>query len=290
MTVPTLIEPAELARLQEHDHIVVVDVRHDLASPLRWGRDSYVAWHIPGAVFAHLDEDLSGTRTGSNGRHPLPSPAETAARFGRLGIDGSRPVVAYDQHNGMIAARLWWMLRWLGHDDVRVLDGGFARWEREHRPVEPGERPPRGVAFRAASPGRVADAAWLLAELPRGRIVVVDARAAERYRGDVEPLDPVAGHIPGALNHPFSRNLHSDGTFRPAGELRTMFETLLGSRAAGDVVHQCGSGVSACHNLLAMEHAGLSGSLLYPGSWSEWCAAATRPVARGPAPYERAIT
>ena len=277
----TLIACADLARHLDDPSFIVVDVRHDLAKPDRFGEDAYGQSHIPGAVFAHVDRDLSAPVTGRNGRHPLPSP-ETAARvFGRLGIGAGKQVIVYDQGSGIFASRLWWMLRWLGHDDVAVLDGGFAAWTREGRPVE---REARTAAATTFVPRRVrptVNASGIAASLPRHALVLLDARAAERYRGDVEPLDPVGGHIPGALNRPHSRNVAADGTFRPAGELRAEFDAMLHGRSPGDVVHYCGSGVTACHNILAMTIAGYPLTRLYPGSWSEWCADAKRPVARG---------
>jgi thiosulfate/3-mercaptopyruvate sulfurtransferase len=232
-------------------------------------------------VFAHLDRDLAGAKTGTNGRHPLPSPAACAANFGRLGIDASKQVVAYDQNSGAFASRLWWMLRWLGHDAVAVLDGGFERWLREGRPVSALVPAPRPVTFSPRPVLPTVDADGVQAGLGGGSIVVIDARAPERFRGEAEPLDPVAGHIPGAVNRPFGRNLGADGAFKPAATLRGEFEALLAGRSPATVVHQCGSGVTACHNALAMEVAGLPGAALYPGSWSEWCADPSRPVARG---------
>jgi len=277
----TLVCAADLAAQLAAPDLVVVDVRHDLARPDAWGGDQYRAAHVPGAVFAHLDRDLSAPKTGRNGRHPLPSPAACAALFGRLGIDASRQVVAYDQNNGAYASRLWWMLRWLGHDAVAVLDGGFDQWVREGRAVTADVPQPRPGTFVARPRASTVDADAVRANLGSGALMVVDARAPERYRGDVEPLDPVAGHIPGAVNRPFGRNLLADGTFKPAAALRAEFETLLAGRAPPTIVHQCGSGVTACHNALAMECAGLPGARLYPGSWSEWCADPSRPVARG---------
>jgi len=276
----TLIGTAELARHLGDAAFVVVDVRHDLAKP-DYGDEAYAQSHVPGAVFAHVDRDLSAARTGRNGRHPLPTPEEASAVFARLGIDASRQVVAYDQNSGVYASRLWWMLRWLGHPNVAVLDGGFAKWLREGRPVETRPRAPAAASFAPARVRPTVNAAGIAASLPRHDLVLLDARAAERYRGDVEPLDPVAGHIPGALNRPHSRNVAADGTFRSAGELRGEFDAMLHGRSPGDVVHYCGSGVSACHNILAMAIAGYPLTRLYPGSWSEWCADPTRPMAKG---------
>src|SRR5690349_1717350 len=277
----TLIETAELARHLRDPWVVIVDVRHDLAQPDRFGSDAYTASHIPGTAFAHIDRDLSAPKTGRNGRHPLPTPETAAAVFGRLGIDATKQVVVYDQGSGIYASRLWWMLRWLGHENVAVLDGGFAKWTREGRAVERDARTATPAKFVARRVRPTVNASGIAASLPRHALVLLDARAAERYRGDAEPLDPVAGHIPGALNRPHSRNVAADGTFRPATELRAEFDAMLHGRSPADVVHYCGSGVTACHNVLAMTIAGYPLTRLYPGSWSEWCADSKRPVARG---------
>jgi thiosulfate/3-mercaptopyruvate sulfurtransferase len=276
----TLIGAEDLARHLGDASFVVVDVRHDLANA-RYGEEAYAQSHVPGALFAHLDKDLSAPTTGRNGRHPLPTPEAVAAVFGRLGIDATKQVVAYDQSGGVFASRLWWMLRWLGHDNVAMLDGGFAKWVRDGRPVETALRVATQATFVPAHVRPTVNAAGIGASLPRHALVLLDARAAERYRGDAEPLDPVAGHIPGALNRPHSRNVAADGTFRPASELRAEFDAMLHGRSPGDVVHYCGSGVSACHNILAMTIAGYPLARLYPGSWSEWSADPKRPVARG---------
>jgi thiosulfate/3-mercaptopyruvate sulfurtransferase len=278
----TLVTVSELAAQVANPDWVIVDVRHDLAQAEQWGEAQYRAGHVPGAVFAHLDRDLSGPKTGHNGRHPLPTPEACAATFGRLGIEQGRQVVAYDQGNGAYASRLWWMLRWLGHDAVAVLDGGFAAWQRGGLPLATDVPAPRRARFAIRRVGPTIDTAQVAAALPTGALTLIDARGAERYRGEVEPLDPVAGHIPGARSRPFTTNLDADGTFRPAAALREEFAALVAGRPLDHVVHQCGSGVTACHNLLAMEIAGLSGTRLYPGSWSEWCADPARPVARGP--------
>ena len=279
----TLISTADLAAHLADPSFVIVDVRHDLASPDTWGEDEYRRAHLPGARFAHVDRDLSAPKSGTNGRHPLPAPETCAALFGRLGIDAAKHVVAYDQGTGMYAARLWWMLHWLGHDAVALLDGGYAAWAREGRQVMtdlPEVRPATFVARRAEP---VIDAGTVAESLASHSLLLVDSRDRERFRGDVEPMDPVAGHIPGAINRPYLENLRADGTFKPVHELRADFDVLVTGRAGAAVVHYCGSGVSACHNVLAMERAGLGGARLYPGSWSEWCADRTRPVARGDA-------
>jgi thiosulfate/3-mercaptopyruvate sulfurtransferase len=277
----TLIGTAELARHLGDPAFVIVDVRHDLAQPEHFGCEAYAKSHVPGAVFAHLDRDLSAPKTGCNGRHPLPTPEAAAAVFGRLGIDATKQVVAYDQGDGLFAARLWWMLRWLGHDKTAVLEGGFGKWLREGRPVSSEAVTAEPATFVPRNVHPTVNAMGVAASLPRHDLLLLDARAAERYRGDVEPLDAVAGHIPGALNRPYARNLAADGTFRPARELRSEIDAILHGRSAEDVVHYCGSGVSACHNVLAMAVAGYPLTRLYPGSWSEWSADAKRLVAKG---------
>lgn len=260
----------------------VFDVRFDLARPDA-GEAAWREGHLPGAHYLHLDRDLSakdGVPALCGGRHPLPTREVFAATAARLGLTPDTPVVLVDAQGGMFAARAWWMLRWIGARDVLVLDGGLAAWRAAGGALEPGEVAP-------ATPGP----AWPLGPEPEGlrltadalaaqlgRVALLDARAPERYRGDVEPLDPVAGHIPGALNRPFSANLGPDGRFLPPEALRAAFQGLAGARP---VVHQCGSGVTACHNLLAMAVAGLPGGALYAGSWSEWCRDPARPVAQG---------
>ncbi len=282
MPYTTLISAAELIALQARTDgpaAVVLDCGFDLADTTLGAR-LHAQGHLPGALHADLDQDLSGARTGRNGRHPLPDLAHFAARVGRWGITPQTQVVCYDDHGGVYAARAWWLLRWLGHGAVAVLDGGRAAWRAAGGSLvtdlhSAAAAPP----YPAEAPAmRTVDAAALTAM--RGHCRLLDARAPERFRGDVEPLDPVAGHIPGAINRFFKDNLAADGRFRPAAELRAAFQALGEGPSAG-VVHQCGSGVTACHNLLAMAHAGLDAGALYPGSWSEWCSDPTRPVAKG---------
>ena len=279
----TLVTPALLAQHLGDPGWVVLDIRHDLMHPERWGEDQYRAGHVPGAVFLHLDRDLSAPKTGRNGRHPLPSPYHAAATFARSGVDATSQVVVYDQNSGMYASRAWWMLRWLGHRAVALLDGGFDRWVREGRPVTTEVPSPRETSFTPARPLPVADAREILGSLPKRSLTIVDARMPERFRGDVEPMDPVAGRIPGAINRPYAANLDIDGNYKDASTLRREFDELLGGTPPERVVHQCGSGVSSCVNVLAMAIAGYPDTRLYPGSWSEWVADPTRPVARGPA-------
>jgi thiosulfate/3-mercaptopyruvate sulfurtransferase len=268
-------------QLAVHPEWRVFDCRHDLKNT-EYGRQAYARGHIPGALFLHLDDDLSGAKDGRNGRHPLPDIAGFARRMSACGVDASTQVVAYDNEGGIFASRLWWMLRWLGHDKVAVLDGGLAGWKRSKRALE--EAPPV-VTPRIFTPqprAMTVDSGQVLADLQSARMLIVDARSPERFRGENETLDPVGGHIPGAVNRFYFDNLDDDGCFfKPAAELRAEFDALLAGRPAESVVQQCGSGVTACHNMLAMELAGLSGSKLYPGSWSEWCADASRPVATG---------
>ena len=277
----TLIDPATLAPHLNDPAWVIVDTRFDLADPAR-GEQQYLASHIPGARYAHLDRDLSGATTGVNGRHPLPTPDQLRQRFGKLGIARDTQVVVYDADNSMYAARLWWMLRYMGHDGVAVLDGGFARWCREGHPVRSGPEQWSQASFSGAprDEWRV-DAQTVQRLLGDPSRILVDARAESRYRGEDETLDKVGGHIPGAKNFFYRRNLADDNTFKAPDQLRREWQALLGSNQPANVVMYCGSGVTACHNLLALEHAGLTGARLFPGSWSEWSADPQRPVATG---------
>jgi thiosulfate/3-mercaptopyruvate sulfurtransferase len=276
----TLISTSLLA---EHlDAFTIVDCRFDLQQE-HWGREAYRAGHIPGAVHASLNDDLSAPRTGGNGRHPLPSIEALAETIGRLGIDRATQVIVYDQDSGLFASRLWWSLRYLGHDAVALLDGGWAKWVREGRPVRRGEESrPAAVFVPAPRPELRVDVDEVSARLGDARTVLVDARGPDRFEGRSETIDPVAGHIPGATNHFYKQNLADDGTLLAPEALRENFARVLGGRPTADAVMYCGSGVSACHNLLAMEHAGLSGSRLYAGSWSEWSSDPARPVETGP--------
>jgi len=278
MVFKTLISAAQTRELlADKAPLVLLDCGFDLVDTAA-GERAWAAGHLPGALYAHLDRDLSGAKTGRNGRHPLPAREAFAATAGRWGIAPGVQVVVYDAQGGPYAARAWWLLRWLGHDAVAVLDGGVAAWLAAGGTLEtsvPTLAPQ--APYPAATPAMPtigADA--LLARL--GRLTLLDARAGERFRGEVEPLDPVAGHIPGATLRFFRDNLGPDGCFKPAARLRQEFAAL--GADAGEVVHQCGSGVTACHNLLAMVHAGYDGAVLYPGSWSEWCSEPSRPVAR----------
>jgi len=277
----TLISTDELETRLGQPDLVICDVRHDLARPRDWGKAQYDAGHIPGAVFVHLDHDLSAPMTGRNGRHPLPTPETAAKTFGRLGITEGKQVVAYDQGGGAFAARLWWMLRWLGFDAVAVLDGGYAKWAAEARVVSTDPTTPTPGEFSINRVTPTVSASGVMASLARQTLLLLDARAPERFRGEVEPIDPVAGHIPGARNRPYTQNLNADGTFKHPAFLRAEFEAVLDGVSHDAVVHQCGSGVTACHNILAMEIAGINGTRLYPGSWSEWSADPSRPIEVG---------
>jgi thiosulfate/3-mercaptopyruvate sulfurtransferase len=273
----TLISAHDLATLiagqGPASDLLVLDCRFSLAAPGA-GQQAHAQGHIPGALYAHLDHDLSGPKTGLNGRHPLPSPEAFTATLRRWGLQPHTEVVAYDESGGMFAARVWWMLRWMGHDRVRVLDGGWPQWQAQGGAISTDEatRAPSDIHL-APHDANQARIDFVQAHLGnRDTMLLVDARAPDRFRGENETLDPVGGHIPGAINRFFQLNLGADGRFKPAQVLRDEFTALLGSQAINTVVHQCGSGVTACHNLLAMEHAGLQGTRLYPGSWSEWCA------------------
>lgn len=278
MSFTTLVDVATLAAHLADPQWLVVDVRHQLADP-GYGERVYAESHIRGAVFLHCDRDLSGPLNGSNGRHPLPDPERLAARLGALGVGPQTQVVVYDDAQGMIAGRLWLLLRWLGHQRVAVLDGGLQAWQAAGGAMGNGVPLARPAGFVAAVGDCMVDAGHVLAFLATSRIHLVDARSADRFRGENETIDPVGGHIPGAVNRFFRENLQADGRFKPAAALRAEWLALLEGRAPEQVVHQCGSGVSACHNMLAMEIAGLPGSRLYAGSWSEWCADPARPVA-----------
>lgn len=255
----------------------IVDCRHQL-SDVGYGQRVYAEGHLPGAFFMHLDRDLSGAMSGCNGRHPLPNPQVLAAKFGAIGISSRTQVVAYDDAEGMVSGRLWWMLRWLGHDNVAVLDGGFNRWVKEGRPLTRDIPVVLPTVFEVEQRDWVVTADEVLANIASPELVVVDARGPDRFRGENETIDPVGGHIPGARNRFFRDNLDADGRFRPAAELRREFLELFAGTPPDKTVMQCGSGVSACHNLIALELAGLTGARLYAGSWSEWCSDSARPV------------
>ncbi len=280
MVFKTLIDVDSLRALLGGPDFCVVDCRFDLMHP-ESGRRAYLEAHIPGARYADLNRDLSAPATLRTGRHPLPPAEEFAARVSTLGIGNQTQVVAYDDANSSFAARLWWMLRWLGHDAVAVLDGGFKAWTAAGGAREAGEVVPAAEHFTAriraesvVSTGEVERA------LRDGTALLVDARAAERFAGTVEPIDPVAGHVPGAVNHPFSVNLAADGRFLPTSTLEQRWRERLAGAPPDRLIAMCGSGVTACHHLLSLEAAGLPGGRLYAGSWSEWISDPRRPVGR----------
>ncbi|NLG99411.1 MAG: sulfurtransferase [Chloroflexi bacterium] len=277
--VSTIISTEDLEKRLTDPDWVIVDCRFDLSNP-DWGFAEYQKSHIPGAVYAHLDRDLSGPAGKETGRHPLPDLELFASRLGSWGIGAGKQVVVYDTNGGAYAARLWWMLRFLGHPAAAVLDGGFPKWQQEGRPVRAGVEQ-RAPAQFSPQPdwGMVvtADEVEQIRRSPDHRLI--DARAPERFRGEVEPIDPVAGHIPGAVNRFHGSNLSPDGALLPAGTLRSQFMDLLGGVPPQNAVVYCGSGVTSCHHLLAMEIAGLPGARLYAGSWSEWITDRTRPTA-----------
>jgi thiosulfate/3-mercaptopyruvate sulfurtransferase len=252
----------------------VFDCRHDLMKP-ELGAQQYREAHIPGALFAHLEHDLSAPKSGRNGRHPLPRPDAFVAWLGTRGIRPDEQIVCYDAGSGAIAARLWWMLRWVGHRAVAVLDGGLAKWLKEGHPVDAAVPQPKPTIYPSRSASGTVDVSAVHAGLDD--LYLLDARAPARYRGEQEPIDPVAGHIPGARNRFNMDNVLPDGTFKDKESLKRDFLSILKNQKPDDVVHYCGSGVSACHNLLAMEVAGLPGGKLYAGSWSEWIADPSRP-------------
>lgn len=276
-----LISTAQLASALHDPTWAIFDCRHDL---MDFGRGAlrYAEEHIPGAHFAPVETALSGEKNGTNGRHPLPAPEAFAAFLARHGVTATTQIVAYDEVGGLYAARLWWLARWIGLARVALLDGGFSKWVGEQRPLSRATPTPRAGTLQAKP---IPTLTWSAADVERRlndpAAALLDARPAERYRGEVEPIDPVAGRIPGASNRFYKTNLNPDLTFRAPGELKREFEQLLGGRQPGNVGHQCGSGVTACANIFAMEYAGLPGSKLYPGSWSEWISDPRRPIAKG---------
>ncbi|MDY6947443.1 MAG: sulfurtransferase [Pseudomonadota bacterium] len=274
----TLVSIDTLAAHLDDARWLIVDCRFDLTQPAA-GEAAYRAGHIPGALYAHLDRDLASPITATTGRHPLPDPERFAATLRSWGVTADTQVIAYDADNGMYAARLWWLLRWVGHRGVAVLDGGFKAWSSARLPTNT-EIPARQPSQFQARPNRDmwVDAAQVQERVRQADWRVLDARAPERFAGSVEPLDTVAGHVPGARNHPFATNLTSDGRFGAPEELRRRYEQSQAGVADERTIAMCGSGVSACHTLLALEVAGKPGARLYAGSWSEWIRDAKRPV------------
>ncbi|MBI3775866.1 MAG: sulfurtransferase [Gammaproteobacteria bacterium] len=280
MTFTTLIDPNQLAEHLDDPQWVIIDCRFTLTDP-EAGRRAYRENHIPGACYAHLNEDLSAPATLATGRHPLPHTALFASKLGAWGVDANKQVVVYDSSFGAMAARLWWLLRWLGHHNVALLNGGFPRWQREGLPITATVSSPRTSTFQPhLNPSLAVNADDVERIRRSSNYRLFDARAEERFSGAVEPLDKIAGHIPGAINLPWDDNLDLGGNFQTAEELRASYGNQLGDVVPEHVIHMCGSGVTACHNILAMEHAGLHGTKLYAGSWSEWITDPHRSVAK----------
>jgi len=277
----TVVSTAQLAQHLSDPNWIVIDCRFTLTHT-EAGRIAYAQGHLPSARYAHLDEDLSGTKNGVNGRHPLPDTQVFAQKLGAWGVDNQTQVVVYDDSFGAIAVRLWWMLRWLGHDAVALLDGGLPKWQREQLPLtaDVPQVIPKSFVPRVRN-DMLADTDAVLNASRTQSALIVDARAEMRFIGEIEPLDPVAGHVPGAKNLPFDDNLTLDGTLFSPAELLELYTEFLDGKSPEQVIHMCGSGVTTCHNLLAMEIAGLKGGKLYAGSWSEWIADPSRPVAKG---------
>lgn len=279
---PLLIDITELRDLIADGTALVIDCRFDLFHPDR-GHNSWLAAHIPGAVYAHLDKHLAGRITRNSGRHPIPSARSFAAFLARAGWSSEKIVVAYDSHGSVFAARLWWLMHYFGLPGVRVLDGGLSAWMAESLPLESGcVEPPRSETPQLTpAHAMIATSAEIAQRLDDEDLLLIDARAARRFEGREEPIDSVAGHVPGAVNHPTDLNINDASRFLPPAQLKQQFQKLLGKQAPREIVHMCGSGVTACHNLLAMELAGIGGSRLYAGSWSEWIRDPGRPVVRG---------
>ncbi len=272
----TLVDSATLAQHLPDDNWLVVDCRYDLMHP-QAGREAYLESHIAGAVYADVHDDLSGPPVTDHGRHPLPTAAALEKLFSRLGIDSQKQVIVYDATNGAFAARLWWLLRYMGHEGVALLDGGWKNWQQQQLAVSQGEQNNPTAVFSGTR-----QAGWLvqLDQVTEQRLLI-DSRDPARYRGDSEPIDPAAGHIPGAINRFWQENLQADGRFKSAEQLHREFTGIYSESASDEPVFYCGSGVTACHNLLAVAHAGLPPARLYAGSWSEWCSDPQRPIASG---------
>lgn len=283
MTRSALINATDLITLlqQSGRKLLVMDCRYALTDPAA-GAKAYAEGHIPGAGHADTGTLLSGPVNGNNGRHPLPDPQAFCNALAALGADNDTQIIAYDAEDSMFAARLWWLLRWVGHENVRVLDGGLHAWQQAggELSTDLAQAQPGNFSLRRHAMPTVAYDD-VLANTKSQEKILLDARSPDRYRGENETIDPVGGHIPGALNRFFKENIDASGQFKPAGQLQKEFQQLLGDTPPQQLIHQCGSGVSACHNLLAMEVAGLGGGTLYPGSWSEWCCQEDAPVARG---------
>lgn len=286
-----LVDAQSLQDVLSDPDCIVFDVRYSLADP-EAGEQQYLHEHIPGAYFLDQGAHLAGSCTGKNGRHPLPDRHRLEQILQTHGVMPHSKIVVYDHNDGSFAARAWWVLRWLGYTQVSILDGGLKAWRDAGGSVQTSPGPDTAdtrsgsqqgghQTSTAAATMPTVSASDILALASDRGVTIVDARTLERYRGDAEPIDPVAGRIPGAINRPIASNVQADGRFKPAQQLRAEFQSLLGDRNSDQVIHYCGSGITACHNVFAMEVAGLSGAALYPGSWSEWCSDADRPVATG---------
>jgi thiosulfate/3-mercaptopyruvate sulfurtransferase len=281
MAFRTLVDVDTLAAHLDDPSWVVLDCRFELTRPT-WGEEGFANGHIPGAQYAHLDRDLAAAQTATSGRHPLPAPEAFAALARRWGINDTTQIVVHDQASGVYAARAWWLFRWLGHDSVAVLRGGLAAWTSSARALTTETSTRTGGNFVARPQENwVVTVDDVLESVVSHRLHVVDGRGADRFAGQNETMDPIAGHVPGAVNHPFASNFAADGTWLPEAELRARWEKSLQGRPANEVVTMCGSGVSACLNLLALETLGIQGARLYTGSWSEWIRDPSRPVATG---------
>ena len=278
MSHTTSISVADLAQHVDDPAFVIFDCRHELTNP-EFGIKAYAHSHIPNARFAHLDRDLAAPQTGRNGRHPLPDPNVFAGWLGRMGVSNDKQVIAYDNAAGVYGSRLWWMLRWMEHQNVAVLDGGWQAWLAAEHPVTAEVPVPKPSRFTGTPQKSPVDTKYVLEHLQSPDMVLIDARANDRYHGQNETIDPIGGHIPGARNRFFKDNLTPQGFFKSPEQLRDEFRPVVGNGSPEKIVSQCGSGVTACHNLLAMEIAGLKGGRLYPGSWSEWIADPSRPRA-----------
>ncbi len=278
-----LISATELAAKIGDPACVIFDCRHDLFDAGK-GERLYREGHIPGAIYANVDTDLSGEKNGTNGRHPLPSPAAFTAFLARNGVMNTSKIIAYDDVGGQFASRLWWLARWIGLIDVSLLDGGISKWVADGHALSRDVPVPKPAALRGhANPLMALNADEVETGLKIASTTLIDARAPERYRGEVEPIDPVAGHITSAKNRFYKENLNADLTMRSMAEINAAFLSIMNAPKADEVVHQCGSGVTACANIFAMEYAGLKGSKLYAGSWSEWISNPARPIVKGSA-------
>lgn len=286
MEFTTIVSTKILADHLSDPDWLVVDSRFDLAHP-QWGREEYLKAHIPGAIFSDMKHDLAGPTTPTSGRHPLPAPEQWRSTVAQWGVTPNTQIVAYDVAGGSLAAaRVWWLLRAYGHPRVAVLDGGYPKWLAENRPVDPIQPPDRPATpfIGQLNPRAIVPLDDLLQRYRDPQVRLIDARSGERFRGEIEPIDAVAGHIPGAKSRPFAQNLNPDLTFKSPAQLKAEFEDLLGTIPSQNVIAYCGSGVTAAHNLLALEIAGLSGAKLYPGSWSEWIRDPKRPIETGASP------